>query len=64
MTAYVGVVIYAVLFVGWKVWKRTKWVRSEEADIFTGKAALDAADAHWPVRKARNWVERVWFWVA
>jgi len=39
-------------------------VRSEEADITSGKAALDAADAHWPDRRPRNFVERVWFWIA
>ncbi|MCJ1272246.1 hypothetical protein MMC21_000032 [Puttea exsequens] len=63
-TAYVGVLIYAVLFVFWKVWKRTKFVKAEEADVLTGKAALDAADRFWPKRMPRNWVERVWFWIA
>jgi len=64
VTAYVGIVIYGALFVFWKVYKKTRWVRSEEADITTGKAAVDAADAHWPERKARNLLERVWFFIA
>ncbi|KAL8700150.1 MAG: hypothetical protein Q9224_001092 [Gallowayella concinna] len=64
VTAYVGIPIYFALYTFWKVFKRTKFVKSHEADIYTGKAALDAADAHWPPRIARNWVERVWFWIA
>lgn len=63
-TSYVGIPIYFILFAFWKIFKRTKFVRPGEADIFTGKAALDAADAHWPERKPRNIVERIWFWIA
>ncbi|KAL9635645.1 MAG: hypothetical protein Q9164_003327 [Protoblastenia rupestris] len=64
ITAYVGIPIYFALYLFWKVFKRTGFVRAGEADIQTGKAALDAADRHWPERRARNWAERVWFWVA
>lgn len=64
ITAYVGIIVYCVLYIFWKVFKRTQWVRPEEADIQTGKAALDAADAHWPERKANNWWEKIWFFIA
>ena len=64
ITAYIGLVIYVVLFVFWKVFKRTRWVKPEEADIRTGKAALDAADGHWPQRVPNNWLERIWFFIA
>ena len=62
ITAYVGVPIYFGLYLFWKVFKRTKWVDPARADIQTGKNALDAA--YWPERVARNWVEKVWFFVA
>ena len=62
ITAYVGVPIYFGLFLFWKVFKRTRLVDPAQADITTGKAALDAA--YWPERKARNWVEKVWFFIA
>ena len=62
VTAYVGVPIYFGLFLFWKILKRTKMVKAEEADIFTGKAAVDAVQ--WPERIARNTWERVWFWIA
>ena len=63
-TAYVGIPIYCALYAFWKVHKRTRWVPSGEADIVTGKAALDAADKHWPERIPRNMIERIWFWIA
>lgn len=64
ITAYVGIPIYGGLYLFWKVFKRTRWVKPEEADIQTGKAALDAADSHWPERKANNWWEKIWFFIA
>ena len=63
-TSYVGIPIYFLLYLFWKIFKRTSFVRPSEADIFTGKAALDAADAHWPERIPRNTIERIWFWIA
>jgi len=62
ITDYIGVPIYFSLYLFWKVFKRTKWRNSAEADIYTGKASLDAVE--WPVREPRNWLERVWFWIA
>ncbi|KAL9041936.1 MAG: hypothetical protein Q9180_000943 [Flavoplaca navasiana] len=64
VTAYVGIPIYLALYAFWRIYKGTKFVKAHEADIQSGKAALDAADAHWPPRVARNWIERVWFWIA
>ena len=64
VTAYVGIPIYLLLYLFWKIFKRTSFVRPAEADIFTGKAALDAADGHWPVRIPRNIFERIWFFIA
>jgi len=64
ITAYVSIPIYFGLYAFWKIFRRTKWVNSSEADIQTGKAALDAADDLWPVRVPRNLAERVWFWIA
>lgn len=61
-TAYIGIPIYFGLYAFWKFYKRTKWIKPEEADIYSGKASLDAME--WPPRIARNWLERVWFWVA
>lgn len=62
ITDYIGVPIYFGLYLFWRIFKRTHFVKSEEADLFTGKAALDAIV--WPERKPRNMLERIWFWIA
>ncbi|KAI9802698.1 MAG: hypothetical protein M1825_002720 [Sarcosagium campestre] len=64
ITAYIGIPIYLSLFLFWKIFKRTKLVNPAEADIFTGKAALDAEDANWPEQIPRNIWEKFWFWLA
>ena len=63
-TAYVGIPIYFLLYAFWKIFKRTKWIKPSEADIYSGKAALDAADEHWPEQIPRNIFEKFWFWLA
>jgi yeast amino acid transporter len=62
LTAYIGLPIYAVLYLFWKILKRPSFVKASEADIWTGKAAVDAQV--WPEQIPRNWIERVWFWIA
>ncbi|KIW14444.1 hypothetical protein PV08_07228 [Exophiala spinifera] len=62
ITDYIGVPIFFGLFLFWKILKRTCPVKPAEADLYTGKAALDAVV--WPRRRPRNWLERVWFWIA
>ena len=64
VTAYIGIPIYAGLYLFWKIFKRTKWIRAEEADIHTGKAEMDEADKFWPERRPRTWVQRVWYAIA
>jgi amino acid transporter len=60
-TAYVGVPIFFLLFAFWKIFKRTKMVNPAEADIWSGKAALDAEV--WPEQIPRNALEKFWFWL-
>ncbi|KKY17138.1 putative amino-acid permease inda1 [Diplodia seriata] len=62
ITAYIGIPIYFGLYIFWKVFKREPIVKVEEMDIWSGKAALDAQV--WPERIPRNWMEKVWFWIA
>ena len=64
LTAYIGIPIYFCLYLFWKVLKRTPFVKASEADLFTGKAELDAMDGDWPDEKPRNTLERFWFWLA
>jgi amino acid transporter len=64
LTAYIGIPIFFLLYGFWKIFKRTKWIPSADADIYTGKAALDAEDGQWPDQKPRNIWEKIWFWIA
>ncbi|KAK5718413.1 hypothetical protein LTR15_008140 [Elasticomyces elasticus] len=58
VTSYIGVIVYFGPYLGWKVWKRTSLVDPAHADIWSGKAALDAIE--WPEKAPRNFAERVW----
>jgi len=64
LAAYIGIPIFFVLFTFWKVFKRTRWIPAADADITTGKAALDLEDGQWPELKPRNVIEKIWFWIA
>jgi amino acid transporter len=60
-TAYIGVPIFFLLYAFWKILKRPSFVKPAEADIWSGKAALDAEV--WPEQIPRNMLERFWFWL-
>lgn len=56
ITDYIGIPIYFGLYLFWRILKRTRFVPAFEADLYTGKAALDAVV--WPERRPRNMLER------
>lgn len=60
-TAYTGVGVFFLLYIAWKVLKRDPLVKPAAADIWTGKAALDAEV--WPEQIPRNALEKFWFWL-
>jgi amino acid transporter len=59
---YITIPIYLAFYLFWKIFKRTKFVKPAEADIWSGKAALDAEI--WPKIEPKNWIEKVWFFIA
>jgi amino acid transporter len=61
LTNYIGVPIFILLFIFWKVFKKTKPVNPANADIWTGKAALDAQV--WPDYVPKNALEKFWAWL-
>lgn len=61
---YINIPIYFTLFLGYKFIKRTSVVPLSEMDLWSGKAEIDRQEPLWPVRTPRNWLERVWFWIA
>jgi amino acid transporter len=60
--AYINIPIFATLYFGWKLFKKTKFVKPSEADLWTGKHAVDSQV--WPEQHPRNVLERIWFWIA
>lgn len=59
--SYILIPIWLLFFIGWKLYKRTKFIKPSEADLWTGKAAIDAEI--WPETKPRNFAEKVWQWI-
>ncbi|RMZ85871.1 hypothetical protein DV737_g481, partial [Chaetothyriales sp. CBS 132003] len=62
ITDYVGIPIYFGLYLFWRLLKRSHFINSADADLYTGKEALDSIV--WPERKPRNLLEKFWFWLA
>jgi amino acid transporter len=62
LTAYINIPIFIVLYAFWKIWKRSAFVKASEADLWTGKHAVDSQV--WPDQVARNVWEKIWFWIA
>jgi yeast amino acid transporter len=54
VTYYFGLVYGLVMFVFWKVYKKTKWVVPAEADLVTGKAEVDEDCKRWESPEARE----------
>jgi amino acid transporter len=61
---YIDIPIFLSLFLGYKFIKRTKFVKLEDMDLWSGKAEIDALEPTWKVPVPRNWLERIWFWIA
>ncbi|ORY13157.1 amino acid permease/ SLC12A domain-containing protein [Clohesyomyces aquaticus] len=61
-TAYVGVLIFFLLYGFWKILKREPFVNPANCDIWSGKSALDTEV--WPEENPRNFIEKIWFWIA
>lgn len=64
VTAYIGIPIFVVLFIGWKIAYRTKWLSPQERDLFTGKTEIDALDEIWEDDKPKNIWQKIWNWIA
>jgi amino acid transporter len=45
VTTYLGIPLYIILFFGYKIVFKTKFIKPEEADLYSGKARIDAEEA-------------------
>ncbi|RJE18684.1 permease [Aspergillus sclerotialis] len=51
---YIDIPIFGSLFLGYKIIKRTKFVRLDEMDFWSGKAEIDRLESLWEDPKPRN----------
>ncbi|KAJ5679941.1 hypothetical protein N7462_008185 [Penicillium macrosclerotiorum] len=61
---YIDIPIFASLFIGYKVIKKTQFVKMEDMDFWSGKEEADQLELTWEEPKPRNFLERIWFWIA
>ncbi|KAJ5773764.1 Amino acid/polyamine transporter I [Penicillium paradoxum] len=61
---YIDIPIFACLFLGYKIVKKTKFVQKEDMDFWSGKEEADQLESVWEEPKPRNFLERLWFWIA
>lgn len=65
IAAYITLPIFLVLYIGHKLWFRTPLCISiQNIDAITGKREMDELEASDVPPVARNFLEKVWFWVA
>ncbi|KAH8427865.1 uncharacterized protein LDX57_005570 [Aspergillus melleus] len=65
LVSYLVIAIFVALYVGHKIWYRTPWMtKVSEIDLFTGKEEIDRLCEEDFERQPRNWLERVWWWIA
>ncbi|KAI8624737.1 amino acid permease [Xylariaceae sp. FL1651] len=61
---YIDIPIFLSLFFGYKLVKKTKLVKLNEMDLWSGKAEIDRLEGTWPEVKPRNFLEKIWLWIA
>lgn len=61
---YIDIPIFLGLFFGYKLVKKSQFVPLAEMDLWSGKAEIDRLEGTWVVQKPRNFLERIWFWLA
>ncbi|KAL7925851.1 amino acid permease/ SLC12A domain-containing protein [Trichoderma austrokoningii] len=65
IAAYITLPIVLVLYLGHKIWKRTPFcIKTSEVDVITGKKEMDEMEAMDQPPVPKNWLQKVWFWLA
>lgn len=52
--------VFPILYLGWKLIKKTKWVKPHEADLFTGVEEIEEYTRNFVPAPDKNWVDK-WF---
>ncbi|KAI4147461.1 MAG: hypothetical protein L6R39_003106 [Caloplaca ligustica] len=65
LAAYITLPIVVVLYLGHKIWFRTPlFIRAHKIDIYSGKAEADRLEQMDVPPVPKNFLERIWFWIA
>ncbi|EPY51048.1 proline specific permease [Schizosaccharomyces cryophilus OY26] len=66
IAAYVTLPIFLALYLGHKLWtKNWKWFkRIDELDVTSGLAEAEEVESRYILGKPRNFIEKVWMWIA
>ncbi|KAF8861805.1 hypothetical protein BDZ45DRAFT_671624 [Acephala macrosclerotiorum] len=65
LAAYITLPIFLVLYFGHKAFCRTPWaIRLEDVDCLTGKKEMDELAEMEMERVPKNWLQKVWYWLA
>ncbi|KAJ5215980.1 uncharacterized protein N7498_002387 [Penicillium cinerascens] len=65
LVSYIVFAIFFALYFGHKIWYRTPWmVPVADVDVISGKEEIDRMSENEVERLPRNWLERVWWWIA
>lgn len=65
LVSYIVFAIFFVLYFGHKLYYKTPWmIKASEIDIFSGKEEIDRLEEEDIEPQPRNWLERVWWWIA
>jgi len=64
VAAYIGILVFFIPLVVWKIVNKTKMVPYEEMDFATGKQLIDSEEKDYEPPVPRNWLERIWFAIA
>ncbi|KAJ5835789.1 hypothetical protein N7447_001815 [Penicillium robsamsonii] len=65
LVSYIVFVIFFLLYFGHKLYYKTPWmIKVSEVDIFSGKDEIDRLEEEEIQPQPRNWLERVWWWIA
>ncbi|KAM0286238.1 hypothetical protein ACHAQH_000965 [Verticillium albo-atrum] len=65
LAAYITIPIFLVLYLGHKLWFRTPLARKiADVDVVTGVKEMEDLAAMDVEPVAKNWLQKVWFWIA
>jgi amino acid transporter len=65
LAAYITIPAFLLLYLGHKLWFRTPFAKkAEDIDVLTGKKEMDEFCANDRPPVAKNFAQKIWFWIA